>query len=88
VLTLHAIAGRTGLPKSLVFRLLRTLQRIGWVEKRDRTYRLLLQVPRRKRTRQGAPLSPPLRLPGPAPLPYNRDRPWMPAGASVRPAEP
>lgn len=48
-LPLHTIARRTGLPKSLVFRLLCTLSHIGWVEKRDRRYRLLVQVPRASR---------------------------------------
>jgi hypothetical protein len=42
---LHTIAQRTGLPKSLVFRLLCTLSHIGWIEKRDRRYRLLVRVP-------------------------------------------
>jgi hypothetical protein len=48
-LPMHAIAQRTGLSTTLVFRLLHTLRQIGWVEKRDRTYRLLVQVPRQKR---------------------------------------
>ena len=43
-LPLHAIVRRAGLPKSLVFRSLCTLQHIGWVEKSEgRTYRLLVQ---------------------------------------------
>jgi DNA-binding IclR family transcriptional regulator len=54
-LPLHTIARRTGLPKSLVFRLLSTLRHIGWVEKRDRRYRLLVRVPRRKRRPPRAP---------------------------------
>jgi hypothetical protein len=48
-LPLHTIAQRTGLSTTVVFRLLDTLRQIGWVEKRDRTYRLLVQVPRQKR---------------------------------------
>jgi DNA-binding IclR family transcriptional regulator len=50
-LPLHVIVRRTGLPKSLVFRLLCTLRHIGWVEKHDdgRTYRSLVNVPRLKR---------------------------------------
>ena len=48
-LPLGAIARRAGLPKSLVFRLLYTLRCIGWIEKRDRTYRLLVRVPRQRR---------------------------------------
>lgn len=48
-LPLHAIAQRTGLSKSLVFRLLHTLQDIGWIEKRDRAYHLRVQIARQKR---------------------------------------
>lgn len=48
-LPLGAIAQRTGLPKSLVFRLLYTLRRVGWIEKCGHTYRLLVRVPRRRR---------------------------------------
>jgi hypothetical protein len=45
-LPLRTIARRTGLPKSLVFRLLSTMNRIGWVEKGDRGYISLVRVPR------------------------------------------
>jgi hypothetical protein len=48
VLPLHAIAQRADLSMSLVFRLLHTLQHIGWIEKHDRTYRLLVRL-RQKR---------------------------------------
>jgi DNA-binding IclR family transcriptional regulator len=48
-LPLGAIARRAGLPKSLVLRLLYTLRYIGWIEKRDRTYRLLVRVARQRR---------------------------------------
>ena len=48
-LPLHTIARRTGLSTSLVFRLLHTLRHIGWIEKRDRTYRRLVRVPRQQR---------------------------------------
>lgn len=48
-LPLHTIARRAGLSKSLVFRLLCTLRHVGWVEKDDGKYRLLVQVPRATR---------------------------------------
>jgi len=47
-LPLRTIVQRTGLSKSLVFRLLHTLQRIRWIEKSNRTYRLVVHVPRHR----------------------------------------
>lgn len=57
-LPLCAIARRAALPKSLVFRLLYTLRCIGWIEKRDRTYRLLVRVPRQRREESTAAAGP------------------------------
>ena len=48
-LPLRMIAQRAGLSTSIVFRLLYTLEQVGWIEKHDHTYRLLVRVPRRKR---------------------------------------
>jgi ribose transport system substrate-binding protein len=52
-LSLRDIMRRTGYGKGMCFRLLYTLRHLGYIEKIDRRYQLIADVPRRKRFRIG-----------------------------------
>jgi ribose transport system substrate-binding protein len=52
-LSLRDVMRRTGHGKGMCFRLLYTLRHLGFVEKADRRYQLITDVPRRKRFRIG-----------------------------------
>ncbi len=53
MLSLRDIMRRTGHGKGMCFRLLYTLRHLGYIEKIDRRYQLIADVPRRKRFRIG-----------------------------------
>jgi ribose transport system substrate-binding protein len=52
-LSLRDVMDRTGHGKGMCFRLLYTLRHLGFIEKADRRYQLVVEVPRRKRLRVG-----------------------------------
>ena len=52
-LSLRDVMDRTGYGKGMCFRLLYTLRHLGFIEKTDRRYQLVADVPRRKRFRIG-----------------------------------